>query len=146
MEGVGDAAANWNTEMPPGGTGQQEDSGIEEDSDGLDRSKFRLLSYYVIFFSQVVCAVKVFQPDVNDGDELPVDSSTGSSGPSDVSTFWTQQPLAETSEEHFGFELVFKHLDQNNPSPSTALPRPKLKGLKYYLNKALSVFGCNSRH
>ena len=83
---------------------------------------------------------------MNDGDELPVDSSTGSSGPSDVSTFWTQQPLAETSEEHFDFELVFKHLEQNNPSPPTSLPRPKLKGLKHYLNKVLSVFGCSSRH
>ena len=47
MEGVGDAAADWHTEMPPGGTGQQEDSGIGEDSDELDRSKFRLSSYHV---------------------------------------------------------------------------------------------------
>ena len=59
---VGDAAANWHAEMPPGGTGQQEDSGIEEDSDGLGRSKFRLLSYHVIFFHKSSVQLKYFNP------------------------------------------------------------------------------------
>ena len=53
VEGVGDVAANWHTEMPPGGAERQEDSGIEEDSDELGRSKLRLLSYHVKFYPQV---------------------------------------------------------------------------------------------
>ena len=62
VEGVGDAAANWHAEIPPGGTGQQEDSGIEDDSDGLDRSKFRLSSYHVIFFLKSSVQLKYFDP------------------------------------------------------------------------------------
>ena len=49
VEGVGDAAANWHTEMPPGGTEHQE----EKDSGELDQSEFRLLSYHVKFCPQV---------------------------------------------------------------------------------------------
>ena len=90
-----------------------------------------------------MAAVKIFQSHASD-DELPVDSSTGSSGPGNKSTFWTQQQLAKTLEEHFDFELVFKHLDKNNPSPPAALPRPKR--LKYYLNRIPSIFGRNFRH
>lgn len=42
VNGVGDASANWNIDMPPSGTDQPEDSFVEEESDELKHGRFPL--------------------------------------------------------------------------------------------------------
>lgn len=41
VEGIGGAAANWHTDMPPGGRKQREDHTVEDETDELEASEFK---------------------------------------------------------------------------------------------------------
>ena len=55
-----------------------------------------------------------------------------------VGIFQAYQSVDEVEPREEYSDTVFKHLDQNNPSPPTKLPPRKRKGLGYLLKK---IFG-----
>jgi len=82
-------------------------------------------------------------PTIDSGTNTSTNASTNTGRSSNAHTISTQQTEVEAHEEHA--ETVYKHLNQDNPSPPTALPQRKRKGLKAFefFNK---VFGRKPKH
>ena len=72
---------------------------------------------------------------VGSGANTSTNTSTSTGQSSNAHTASTQPTEVETYEEHA--EPEYMHLDQDNPSPPTALPPRKRKGFKYLLGKIL---------
>lgn len=51
VEGIGNTAANWHVDMPPNGRGKQESYVIEEETDELEGSEFRLIADAIPLYS-----------------------------------------------------------------------------------------------
>ena len=69
-------------------------------------------------------------PAVDSGTNTSAHTSTDTRQSSNAHTISTQQTEVETHEEDA--EIVYKHLNQDNPSPPTALPQRKRKGFKAF--------------
>ena len=97
--------------------------------------------YYRTTCFQTLCAVGIFQSyESEDEGVSAVGSGTSISQSGDGPPISSRHYRVETSEEHI--EPEFKHLNQNNPSPPTALPPRKRKGFRYFfLKKIPAIFG-----
>ena len=139
VEEVGDAAANWNTDMPPT---PSDDGGVfETDPVSSEYSGFTLFPMTHGLFSGT--RTGIFHSSSSDG-RLPVDRSTDGSGPSNTTTLGTERPSAETPETHRE-RILYPYLPEDfYRPPPYPLPK-KRKGLKYYLNSISTSFDPDSK-
>lgn len=107
--------------------------------------------HYLLFFHPFLdlCVAGIFQPyesmsDVGSSTNASTDTLTNIRQPGRDALIVATRPIeVEANEEH----VEFKHLNQNNPSPPTALPPPKRKGFRYFfLNKVPAIFGRKQKH
>jgi hypothetical protein len=112
VKGVGNAADKWRTEMPPSAPAQQEDH-VEEESDELRHGELPL------DLRRTMCTQTFFPAGI-------------------FESYRSDEPQAPPVED---FEVVYSHLYQEHPPPSTTIPPKKRKGLRHLLNK---MFGRKS--
>lgn len=140
VEGVGGAAAHWNTDMPP--TSSDGGAVFEKDSHSSSEHRgFTLFSMIYGLFSDP--RTGIFHSS-SSHDELLVDRSTDSPGPGNTATLGTERPLAETPKAHHERILYHNLLEDFCQPPPNSLPK-KRKGLKYYLDSISASFYPDSK-
>jgi hypothetical protein len=144
VKGVGEAAVRYNKDMPPSPF-KPGDTPDDEESDYLKHGGFPpFLMWYPPYL--ILLAAEIFNSR-RDSETLPLAGlKAGTSRLNDKPTARIQHNPVETPDEPF--ELVYKHLDQNNPPSVSLIPPKPRKGFRFYLKKipAMLGLGRNSKH